>query len=91
MLCTESIPHCSTPIRRVCTKNLKSSHANQVRIHIPYHIDDTSHRSMFELWGWGSDYSELETSISQEFPPQRMVCVCVLTVHYVCTGALHTE
>ncbi len=46
---------------------------------------------MFELWGWGSDYSELETSISQEFPPQRMVCVCVLTVHYVCTGALHTE
>ncbi|XP_064382408.1 tRNA (guanine(10)-N2)-methyltransferase homolog [Halichondria panicea] len=29
-------------------------------------------KSMFELWGWGRDYSELETSISQEFPSQRM-------------------
>ncbi len=72
----------------MCTKDLKSSHAYQVRqytsrpprIHVLNNNYVLSHRSMFELWGWGRDYSELETSISQEFPSQRMVCVCVCGV-----------
>jgi len=29
-------------------------------------------RSMFELWGWGRDYQELEASV-KEFPPDLMV------------------
>ena len=30
-------------------------------------------RSMFELWGWGRDYKELETAI-KKLPPDVMVC-----------------
>lgn len=51
--------------------------ARNCTIHAWYFIVCTAYilptyRSMFELWGWGRDYSELEASIKQ-FPPELMV------------------
>ena len=28
---------------------------------------------MFELWGWGKNYGELEASIKKDFPSELMV------------------
>ena len=43
---------------------------NNLLMALPLYL---STRSMFELWGWGRDYEELETAI-KKLPPDITVC-----------------